>query len=68
MTISEAAAGFSFNHSILSGLAELDKLDEELGMKPLLVNENDFLQVTGRSQLTENAAAAKSPMPSSSRI
>ena len=57
MTISEAAAGFSFNHSILSGLAELDKLDEELGMKPLLVSENDFLQVTGRSQLTEYAAA-----------
>lgn len=32
LTFSEAAAGQSFNNSILSGLAELDRMDEELGI------------------------------------
>jgi hypothetical protein len=47
--LSEAAAANSFNASLISGLSELDKLDEELGFKPLKINPGDFAQLTESS-------------------
>ena len=49
LTFSEAAAGQSFNYSTLSGLASLDRMDEELGLKPLKVGRAEFAELTSRS-------------------